>query len=285
MATTLSFSGGAGLNEMGLTNRLIPVENAPNGDQAALAACDTVADPEDGPDASGKHMIDRWTDFQRYLAGPPQTPKSGMSGALIFESVGCAVCHRSSPYTSDVVAEAALSGQVFTPYSDFLVHDMGTLGDGFVDGPATETMFQSRALWGLVQRSQAFLHDARATGGTFAQNIDFAILEHDGEAIPSRVAYSSLSAADKEALIIFLGSLGRPEFDVEGGGGLPGVDLVVVPDNDVDEFDWFYLEIDFSGPLPTFTPDDPAAIGDVDQDGDMDLLDFGMFQRAFTGNI
>ena len=35
------------MNEMGITSRLFPAENAPNGDMAKLAACDKVADVED----------------------------------------------------------------------------------------------------------------------------------------------------------------------------------------------------------------------------------------------
>ena len=45
-----------------------------------LLECDTVADPEDGPDGNGDHFIDRVTVFQQFLAQPPQTPKNGMTG-------------------------------------------------------------------------------------------------------------------------------------------------------------------------------------------------------------
>ena len=68
VATVLSFSGDAALNEMGLTNRLMAEENAPGGDAALLLQCDGRQDPEDGPDAEGRHFIDRVTDFQRFLA-------------------------------------------------------------------------------------------------------------------------------------------------------------------------------------------------------------------------
>ena len=91
VATMLSFSGDAALNEIGFTNRLLGTESAANG--VPPGAFDTVPDPEDGPDGQGQHFIDRITDFQRYLAAPPQTPRSGMTGETLFNSVGCAHCH------------------------------------------------------------------------------------------------------------------------------------------------------------------------------------------------
>ena len=46
-ATLLAFSGDAYVNEMGITSRLFPQENAPNGNTDLLALFDNVADPED----------------------------------------------------------------------------------------------------------------------------------------------------------------------------------------------------------------------------------------------
>ena len=73
VASVLTFSSDASQNEMGLSNRFLPFDNAPNGNEELLANCDTVADPEDFPDANGYEFIDRVTDFQRLLAPPPQT--------------------------------------------------------------------------------------------------------------------------------------------------------------------------------------------------------------------
>ena len=88
----IAFSIGAGLNEMGLTSPFAPTENAPNGDQNLLAACDSVADPEDKPDVNGITHVQHWTTFQRLLAAPAQTPRSGMLGESVFNLVGCADC-------------------------------------------------------------------------------------------------------------------------------------------------------------------------------------------------
>ena len=277
VATLLSFSADASLNEMGLTSPFFPTENAPNGDASLLGPpenCDTVADPEDPT----FDRINRQTDFQLFLAPPPQTPKSGMDGEAVFTSVGCANCHVPT-FTTGGHSEAVLNGQVIRPYSDYLLHDMGedTLsggdgcGDGIVDGIATEREMMTRALWGMGQRG-GFLHDGRATGGTFADNVDAAIQDHGGEAAGSRSAYNALSPAEKDDLYNFLFSLGRPEFDEDNN-------------NTVDVFDWFFLAGDFTGPDPVtaIDPDDHGAVADVDQDGDFDMGDFLVMQRAFTG--
>ena len=59
IATLLSFTADAARNELGLTNRLLTEENAPNGNLSTLPVCDEVPDPEDGPDAQGLDRIDR----------------------------------------------------------------------------------------------------------------------------------------------------------------------------------------------------------------------------------
>jgi CxxC motif-containing protein (DUF1111 family) len=280
VATVLSFSGDASLNEMGLTNALVGQENAPNGNMALLAQCDGVADPEDHPDGGGETMIERMTDFQRFLAPPPQTPKSGMSGEALFNSIGCAVCHVSTPYTTDATAEVPLANKPLKPYTDFLLHDMAGLGDGIVQGMGTERLMRTPPLWGLHHRvTIAMLHDGRVAGGSVAQAVDDAVTNHDLPAasppiLPqshaSAVAYFNLSASDRLKIANFLDSLGKAEFDYEGN-------------NNVDEFDWFFLQPLFTGPGTFFTPDDPTAVADFDQDGDFDLRDFGWMQRAFTG--
>jgi CxxC motif-containing protein (DUF1111 family) len=274
-ATLLSFSSDAMLNEMGITNQYSPNENAPNGNLALLAQCDNVPDPEDHPDAQGYFLIDRTTDFMKFLAPPPQTPKSGMTGEALFGSVGCAACHLSTPFMSSITAEPGLQNQPIKAYTDFLLHDMGSLGDGIVQGMATEHLMRTAPLWGLYLRGTiALLHDGRATGGnTFGDNVVIAIDDHDGEASAAKSAFDALTGAQKQQVVQFLNSLGRAEFDWNG-------------DLHVDQFDWQSIRPYVTGPNPSLsiTPDDPAAIADIDQNGTIDMIDFGWLQRAFTGS-
>jgi Di-haem oxidoreductase, putative peroxidase len=275
VATLLTFSADASLNEMGLTNRFLGAENAPNGDESALALCDTVADPEDGPDSDGLDRIDRQTDFQRFLAAPPQTPRTGMRGEATFAAIGCAHCHVTAPYATGPGPEPALAGRTLKPYSDFLLHDVGALGDGIVQGDAAETELRTPPLWGLRARAvDELLHDGRATGGTPAENLYIAIAAHGGEAAASAARFESLKLSSRRDLVDFLLSLGRAEFDYEG-------------DNDVDSLDWTLLRLDgrFTGPGVFFTADDPGAIADFDADGDFDLVDVATMQRAATGDL
>jgi CxxC motif-containing protein (DUF1111 family) len=275
VATLLSFSGDASVNELGFTNRLIPVENAPNGNQHLLKLCDSVPDPEDGPDPEGFDQIDRQTDFQKFLAQPPQTPRSGMPGESLFVSTGCASCHVAEPFVTATNAEPPLNAKTIKPYSDFLLHDMGSLGDGVVQGDATENEFRTPSLWGLRARAKiALLHDGRVTAGTLDENVKNAIAAHDGEGLAAANNFAQLPTTDKDKVVRFLLSLGRAEFDEEG-------------DDDVDDFDWFFLENmgAFTGPGSFFGPDDPQAVADFDQDGDFDLVDFTVMQRAMTGAL
>ena len=273
VATALTFSADAALNEIGITNRLVPEENAPNGDLGLLASCDTVQDPEDGPDGQGFDFIDRVTDFQRFLAAPPQTPRSGMLGELYFSITGCADCHTPSLTTSDDAAlEPALRSKSIRPYSDFLLHDMGAAADFIEQGDAGATEIRTTPLWGLRTRDPLW-HDGRIAGGTLENRLLAAIAEHDAlgsEASVSAQNFAGLPQFLKDALIAFLDSLGRAEFDHDGDG-------------DRDQADYLALLNCFSGPGFFYGPDDACAIFDVDLDGDVDADDQALFVVAADG--
>ena len=266
VGTLLSFSGDATLNEMGITNSIVASENAPNGDANLLAQCDTVADPEE-PMTDGVLFVDSITDFQRFLAAPPQTPKSGMSGEVLFNSIGCAVCHHPE-FTSGTAPEAALTNQTFRPYSDFLLHDMGALGDGIVQGDGSEYEMKTPPLWGLRIRGQ-LLHDGRVLVQTFQQGIDDSVAWHFGEGSAAAFNYSQLSTAQQQQIGNFLSSLGRAEFDMNG-------------DNFVGTADISAFINCWTGDAPgTFDADAPCAVSDLDQDGDVDEFDLLGFEDAF----
>lgn len=272
LATVLSFSADAAQNEMGLTNRLLPNENAPNGNLSLLTQYDSVADPEDTPDANGLDFIDRITNFQRYLAAPPQTPRSGMTGEAIFNSVGCANCHIATWTTSnDPNLEAAVRNKTIKPYSDFLLHDMGVSADFIGDGDASSQELRTPSLWGVRSRT-ALWHDGRVVGGTLQSRIlgPGGIIELHAslgsESRLSALAFQAQSAADQLAVVDFLDSLGRAEFDWDG-------------DDDRDEVDLAAFVAAMSG--GPYTADDPEAVFDINQDGAVDVIDRDAFALVY----
>jgi len=272
VATVLTFSADAALNELGFTNRLIPTENAPNGNVALLTTWDTVPDPEDGPDANGLDFIDRITHFQRYLAAPPQTPKSGMTGEAIFDAVGCTDCHIASWTTSnDPALEDAIRNKTIRPYSDFLLHDVGLAADFVADGQATQQEIRTPSLWGVRNRDPLW-HDGRVAGGTLETRILGAgnIIElhavFGSEARPSAQAFQALSASDQLKVVAFLDSLGRREFDGNGDGVLDQVDIAG------------FLSAMAGGP---YTADDAESVYDIDQNSWVDAVDLAAFALVY----
>lgn len=194
--TLFQFSGDAYLNEMGITSPQFPHENCPQGN-CNLLACDPVPnDPEDdGED------VQRFADFMRFLAPPPRgaiTPSVQVGEALFF-ATGCFTCHTPALQTGPN-AVAALHRVTFFPFSDFLLHDMGSLGDGIEQSRATGREMRTAPLWGARGRTR-FLHDGRAT------TLEQAILAHDGQGRFSREAFRALDASSKSKLIAFLNSI------------------------------------------------------------------------------
>jgi CxxC motif-containing protein (DUF1111 family) len=95
---------------------------------------------------------------------------------------------------------AALSRVTFHPYSDFLLHDMGALGDGIAQGQAGMRDMRTSPLWGLASAGR-LLHDGSANG------IEQAILRHDGQAAAARNRFSALDPDRAAVLLAFLRSL------------------------------------------------------------------------------
>jgi len=201
-ATLLAFAGDAYLNEIGITSRLFPTENAPNGSAALLAEYDLVADPEDTVDpATGKADIDHFADFMRVLAPPPTVnlTATARNGKDIFDKLGCDSCHIPAMSTGPSTI-AVLDRKSVPLYSDLLLHNMGSLGDGIAQGTARPKEMRTAPLWGLRVRG-LFLHDGRA--GT----VDAAIRMHDGEADHARDRYNKLDPRDQRQLLEFLNSI------------------------------------------------------------------------------
>jgi len=206
-ASLLSFAGDAYLNEMGVTSRLNPTDVTP--------VCDTVPDPEDpfGPD--GLEDIDHFARFMRATKAPSRdtalaATADAIAGGNLFNNIGCNICHVTSITTSPAgtvinggqfTVPAALGNKIIHPFSDFLLHDVGT-GDGIVQngGQISANRMRTPPLWGLRTRDR-LMHD----GETLTRNE--AILRHFGEANNVINNYLSLSTTQNNQLITFLNSL------------------------------------------------------------------------------
>lgn len=201
-ASLLGFAADAYLNEMGITNQFFPTENAPNGNQALLAKADKFADPEDVVDpVTHRSDIDSVASFMRLLAPVPRGPitEKVTAGSLVFNQVGCAQCHKAEMVTG-TTGPVGTRAQTAALYSDLLLHDMGNLGDGIAQPPATMKEMRTAPLWGLRLRER-YLHDGRAS------TVDLAIRSHDGEARTIRDRYNALPASQRQALLEFLKSI------------------------------------------------------------------------------
>ena len=202
IANLTTFAGDAYSNEMGVTNRFFPIENAPNGNRALLLKFQPNPEVEDQIDpATGKSDIDLAADFMRLLAPPtplPATPSS-RQGEAVFAQIGCASCHKPSMTTGQSPI-AALNRKPVNLYSDLLLHDMGALGDGIAQGDAGVREMRTAPLWGLHVRTR-FLHDGRAA------TLDEAVRGHAGTAGVSRDRYQKLPLPARQQLLDFLGTL------------------------------------------------------------------------------
>ena len=192
------FAGLALSQELGITNPEFPGEQLPRGGMSALAACDLV--PELEEDASGvQHLVD-FLQLLAPVAALPVGPEA-RRGDQLFTAIGCDGCHTRS-LRSGPSAIPALSEQSYAPYSDFLLHDMGELGDGIAEGDAQPREMRTAPLWGSRLNGGArLLHDGRA------RSFEAAISAHDGQGAASRRAFAKLAEVDQRALLAFLAGL------------------------------------------------------------------------------
>jgi len=209
-ASLQSFSGDAYLNEMGITNPFDgnggTVENNSLG--RSVAAFDLVADPEDdGAD------VEAFANFMRATSAPGRGPitLAVSRGATLFAQIGCSICHTPSIVTAPpgtvinrgaFTVPGALGNKRIRPFSDFLLHDIGT-GDGIVQngGAGTRNMVRTPPLWGVRTRPE-LMHDGLSL--TFNE----AIQRHAGVGGTFvRNNFNALSSGQRADLIAFLLSL------------------------------------------------------------------------------
>ena len=198
-------NSGAANGDIGITNPLHKIENCTPNQAECLAA------PIGGNeiDMSDK-FFEKLTLYTRLLAVPAQrdpTDPVVMKGQELFTSLGCAACHSPTLSTGTRAALPELENQIFHPFTDLLLHDMGPeLADNRPDNLATGSEWRTPPLWGIgliqtVNGHNRLLHDGRARGPAEA------ILWHGGEAGAAKEAFRNAPKSDRDALVAFLNSL------------------------------------------------------------------------------
>jgi CxxC motif-containing protein (DUF1111 family) len=277
-ASLVNFSAGAYVTEMGITSPLQPEENTSNGRDVSMF--DKVPDPEDktvdpNDPAKTEHPfgvdVESFTRFMRSTKVPPRDAALGgtpdvVAGERLFrdnQALGCAICHHPDYTTppagtpirtlggrrgSDMaVVPAALGNKVIHPYSDFLLHDVGT-GDGIAqtqhadlpprgfenreripdDVKSREGILRVHAAPergkqrtlrpdpGLDQRTADKMRTAPLWGlrvrpqlmhDGLSLTVEDAIRRHSGQAEGVRLKFEALPARQKQQLLAFLKSL------------------------------------------------------------------------------
>lgn len=140
-------------------------------------------------------------------------------GERMFYEAKCHLCHVTTLHTrprGSVLLNGTqlpwLGNQTIHPYSDFLLHDMGSeimgvgLNDNYVSGLARDNEWRTTPLWGIglqekVNGHTCFLHDGRA------RNFVEAIMWHGGEGEASRNLFKAMTKERRDALVKFLESL------------------------------------------------------------------------------
>ena len=210
-ASLESFAADAYLNEMGITTPILPDENTSLGRNVGFGTpYDSVPDPED----DGVDLL-AFANFMRATKAPPRGAINSTvrAGDALFNSVGCSGCHIATIRTASpgtringgaIRVRDALGNKIIHPYSDFLMHDIGT-GDGIPVQPgaafaSTATQIRTAPLWALRTRNR-LMHD----GLSFTKQE--AIARHAGQASAIKVAYDALTPAQKDQVLLFLDSL------------------------------------------------------------------------------
>ena len=228
-----SFAGDAYINEMGISTQSclrgqsvtafandnqsnnVPAKAGCNGGDLAPQQPDgSLTDDAVGPCVvNGQAVtevqddIDNFRFFMEHLAPPPPGSIDLLSatfGPALFAVVGCGSCHLQTPFVTPPAPFNGVPGNMaFFPFSDFLVHDMGSLGDGIGntgDTVATTRQMRTAPLWGARFNTQ-FLHDGRA------KTVRDAILAHDGQGKAARDTFASLDGLSQFFILQYINSL------------------------------------------------------------------------------
>jgi CxxC motif-containing protein (DUF1111 family) len=204
----------------GVSVTAFSTESAPNGIPQPTG-CDDLAPPAPAgvpvgtDDAVGscaggltqlQDDIEEFTVFMTHVAPAPRgnITQEVVAGGPLFTQIGCGGCHTTQTFRTPSPAPNGVPGNyAFNPFSDFLAHDMGTLGDGIGnagDSPAVTRRMRTAPLWGIRFR-HFLLHDGRT------RDIATAIRAHDGQGAAARNAFNALSSTDQANVVAYVNSL------------------------------------------------------------------------------
>ncbi|MFM1802877.1 MAG: hypothetical protein RJA81_2229 [Planctomycetota bacterium] len=203
--TTAGFTRNGNLSEVfefarSRDGRSVSEENPPQGNTDLLKS-----NPAGSPNEPDDTTLLELEAFMTMLAPPPRgtVSRNTLQGQRVFQMIGCTNCHLPALRTGPSEIRA-LNRVQFQPYSDFLLHDMGALGDGVggsgENGSPKGSEMRTAPLWGL-RFQNVYLHDGRA------KSLHQAILMHDGQGLKSQRAYSKLPNVARLNLMEFLNSL------------------------------------------------------------------------------
>ena len=188
--------------DLGITSTLFPDENCPEG-----VNCTDF--PNGGTPEISDENVEKVTLYSSTLAVPGRRDVDEqhiLEGKKFFNDSKCSSCHIPK-ITTATHTIPALANQTIRPYTDLLLHDMGSaLADNTPDFEATGKEWRTSPLWGIglietVNGHTNLLHDGRA------RTIEEAILWHSGEAESSKNAFMNLSITEREKLLAFIKSL------------------------------------------------------------------------------
>ena len=186
---------GALNTDMGVTTSIFPI---PDGETNS------------GPIELSDTDLTNWT---RYIAALGVNARRGLTnaqalyGEQLFATANCVQCHTPTLTTGPYHPMAELRNQTIHPYTDLLLHDMGSgLADNMGEDAATGSEWRTAPLWSIgltagVSGGEAYLHDGRA------RSLEEAILWHGGEGESAKENFRNMSSSDRAALITFLKSL------------------------------------------------------------------------------
>ncbi|WP_438712153.1 di-heme oxidoredictase family protein [Aquimarina muelleri] len=195
---------GAFHGDMGLTTSIFQENDCPSVQQNCISA------PNGGEPEVTDLQLSRVLFYQRTLGVPVRRnfqDQNVLNGKVLFNNLQCISCHKTNFVAGSSPATPLIEGVTFSPYSDFLLHDMGdALADNRPDFDANGKEWRTQPLWGIglietVNNHTFFLHDGRA------RNIEEAILWHGGEAENSVTQFKNLPKEQREQLIAFINSL------------------------------------------------------------------------------